>query len=231
MGDASEDRRDDEERLLVRAGWPAVLDRILAGLSHDLNGRVTALRGFLELAELGDAPGSLEAFLKGEVERLELLARTLWSLNDGSPAPELVAPGPFLSGVLQLHERHRGLETLATALRADREAPAFRASQRELRRVLLVALAQVAWSALALGGRAVVVSCAVGEDDGLVIDLEPEGSGAPRDPPGRAVPAHAGPDAGRALAALAELLAHQEIRLHVTRGEAGLALRLAFPAV
>ena len=226
----SEAERIREEMLMVRAGWPEALDRILAGFSHDLNGRVTALRGVLELASLGEELQPLDDFLRGEVERLETLARTLWALPEGGGEPETMAPGPFLSEVLLLHEKHRGLEGIGTTLQLDVEAPAFLAARRRVRRALLLALAEVARSASSRGGRRVTVACGPagpGVDDGLLLVLSP-GPGAPLEAQPRPGSARVASEDG--LAALAELFALDRVRLRSAAGAAGLVLRLEFPA-
>lgn len=107
----------DEVRLssLAAAGWSDVCDRIVAGLCHDLNGRVTSLAGMVQLLRLEEDSGSLIPFLEEEVGRLERTVALLRS-TAGEPleSPEPLHLPEFVPELVQLFDRHRHLEVLET---------------------------------------------------------------------------------------------------------------------
>lgn len=105
---------------LAQAGWSDVSDRILAGLCHDLNGRVTSLAGMVQLLQLDEDSASMSPFLDQEVSRLEgsvRMVRRLAGEQDEDPEPlHLPEIVPDLVG---LFGKHRHLEGLETTLEMD----------------------------------------------------------------------------------------------------------------
>jgi hypothetical protein len=67
--------------------WTGVLDRLLSGLAHDVNGRATALRGIALLAATDEPPETWLSLLEAEAARLEGLALGLSALRAEAPEP------------------------------------------------------------------------------------------------------------------------------------------------
>lgn len=216
--------------LLARAGWFTTADRILSGISHDVNGRVAAFRALVQLVQLGESAEEALGLLAGEVDRLEGVSRLLTALQDRATAgPEVMDPRELLEEVVRLHGKHRGLENVATELVVEPESPAVRASRKPLQRALLTALGRIAWSVAERGGRSVRVSCAREADGGVRIEAAPgplrreRGGSRPPVPYGT----QSGEDFGESLASLladdgAEVSWNDE-------GAEGSRLRLRFP--
>lgn len=112
----------DVSTLLVRAGWLDVADRLLGGLTHDLNGRVTSLGGMAQLLALDDDARSMVPFLEQEVRRLDAAVRLLALMGgDGEQAPEPIRLDEVVEALVELHRRHRGLESVEVGV--DRAGP------------------------------------------------------------------------------------------------------------
>ena len=91
--------------LLALSGWSYVLDRILASVCHDLNGRVSSLQALTQLMELGE---TLPETLNAEPAKLESIVRLLALI----PAYLGAEPSPIrmqdlLSSAMDLHGKVR----------------------------------------------------------------------------------------------------------------------------
>jgi hypothetical protein len=91
--------------LLESAGWSALLDRIIRGVCHDLNSRVSSLMAVTQLMQLGEPVP--EAF-RDETAKLEELARLL-QLIPAIPEAEADArlPQDLVAEALTLHAKAR----------------------------------------------------------------------------------------------------------------------------
>ncbi len=192
---------------LARAGWPLVADRLLAGIVHDLNGRVTSLGGMIQLLTLGDEVGGVVPFLEEEISRLEASVKLVSLLvGDPDPEPEPLDVAELLPAFLELHRRHRGMEMLDVRLELV-TSPRVVAVWSLLGRVLLMALAAGGAQALARGRR-LGIRADSHPDGGLLLDLlapgEVEGAAAAAAP-------YAAPDLDRLREVAALLPAHLEV--------------------
>jgi|SRR5690606_13149886 len=125
-----------------RDAWAEACDAILAGICHELNGRVGAVGGLVQLARLSqsldDETGDL---LESEVERLTTLVRLLEQLRSerGKPPEPLHVP-ELASLAASLLRRHRGLEDVTVEIES-RGASAVVAPRGALLEALVVLLA------------------------------------------------------------------------------------------
>ena len=154
------------ERLshLARAGWGDVSDRILAGLSHDLNGRVTALAGMVQLMQLDDDTATLAIYLEQEVVRLEesvRLVRRLAGESDEEPEP-LHLP-EVLPELMALAGKHRHQESVEATLDLDPGLLPVVSRWTLLSRSFLLLMSLAGHESLRRG-RTIAVSVAPGED-------------------------------------------------------------------
>ena len=123
--------------------WRAVTDALLAGLTHDLNGRAAALQGLLHVIALGGAGEQVMSLLRDEGERLEQTVALLRRYPRG-PGHGLEAfdPREAAEAALALHARREDHEEVPVAYAAAPDAPAVRADRIATVRALLVLLAR-----------------------------------------------------------------------------------------
>lgn len=134
--------------------WQRVGDALLAGICHTLNSRVTALWGVAELLAMEAPAGPVMGLFRGELQRLERLARLLhWLPRSPGRGPEPVSLGDLLPELVELHREHRGLERIEVELEGDPRTPPVRADLAALCRAVLLLLAGAARVASPAGGR------------------------------------------------------------------------------
>jgi hypothetical protein len=146
----------EEGDALHRAGWGIVLDRLLRGVGHGVNGRAAALASWIDLSDTGTVDTEC---LEPEVERLAALARMVSSLVVGSDEPsEVLLIGDVLEHLRPVHDLHRGLEGVAIVIEEHGTPPPIRAPWARLTHVLLILLGDMGWVADQLGARRVIVT-------------------------------------------------------------------------
>jgi len=145
--------------LLAAAGWLRVEEDIMSGVRHDLNGRVSALDGLLQIVEMDGAERTpVREYLQAEVERLWETVRVLSYLAgdlEGPVEPHLAAD--VVARVVALHRRHRDLDKVATEAVVADGLPPFRAPLPFLLRALLIILSEAGRQALGAGVARVVL--------------------------------------------------------------------------
>ncbi len=91
--------------LLESAGWSALVDRIIRGVCHDLNSRVSSLMAVTQLMQLGEPVP--EAF-QDETAKLEQLARLLQLIPANPEAgAEARLPQDLVAEALSMHAKAR----------------------------------------------------------------------------------------------------------------------------
>ena len=145
--------------LLASAGWLDVLDDLHGGLCHDLNGRVSALDGLVQILQL-DGPDDTPVipYLEAESRRFGEVVRVLRSLSgrvDTPPSP--LMPQDVARQAMELHRRHRGLEIQQSRVEEGEGLPPFRASLPRVLRVLVIVLSRAGRDAREAGAPAVLL--------------------------------------------------------------------------
>jgi hypothetical protein len=112
----------------VGTAWRRISDRIVAGLAHDLNGRVTAFDGLLRIHDMEpQSPNWLSGHLRTEVDKLDKTVRLLRSLPRAYRQEDAEA--------LQLAEiALLAVELCSCAVDIDREGLRITVSQRPVLR-------------------------------------------------------------------------------------------------
>ncbi len=139
------------ERLvrLAHAGWNDVSDRILAGLCHDLNGRVTSLAGMVQLLQFDEEASSMAPFLDEEVQRLEESVRQVRMLaGEPEEEPEPIHLPEVLPSLLALFSKHRHMEGVETQLTVRDGLIPVLGRWTLTGRAILLALSAAGWEAL-----------------------------------------------------------------------------------
>ncbi len=136
---------------------------LLRGLSHDLNGRVTALHAVSVALENGEADHALET-LEQEAGRLETLARRLAALADTYADAEAVAIDRILDDALALARLDRDLEPLEMSCRMDDGVPPALVPRAVFLRSLLAVLTGLGRSARRNGAHALAVAVRADDD-------------------------------------------------------------------
>jgi signal transduction histidine kinase len=90
-------------------GWRGVVGLLIAGIGHDLNGRLTALLGIAHVARHAGADRDLLEVLDDQVRRLEQSIRALrgWPVG-GSSSLELTRIKDLIPALLELYECRGG---------------------------------------------------------------------------------------------------------------------------
>ncbi len=123
--------------------WIAVSDALVAGITHDLNGRVSALTGLLSVVAPGEADPQVLALLRSEGERLDATVALLRLYpRGGSRGTEAIDPRELLPTLLALHACRDDRQDATVRLEIARDAPPARAERTWLARALLVLFAR-----------------------------------------------------------------------------------------
>ena len=186
--DAPAPARATVTRLLDEAGWSALVDCLVAGIRHSLNGRAGALMGLAELVRAGDDPEFTVEALSDEARKVERLGLALANLSArGEERAEVLAMHERLPILMELFGHQPGIELLDLQVSVEPDCPAVRAPWGHLSRALLIASSVVSAQLLDDGGRGTLhVSCR-GVDGQAVFTA----AGEPRDGSGFAEPSAA----------------------------------------
>jgi hypothetical protein len=107
--------------LLAEAGWTDLFDRVIHGVCHDLNGRVTSLHAVTQLVELGEG---LPPTFGVEEERLAQIARGLMMIPyDLGAEPNAAILPELMERVLSIHDKVRDVELSKPHLTVGEEVP------------------------------------------------------------------------------------------------------------
>ena len=161
-------------RLLADAGWDQALHGLLAGVVHDVNGRITSIGAMEQLAALEEDLG--EAF-QTEIERLGGVSeRVGWLLGDPDAEATPLFPADVMDRAARLHASAKELSgsDVQVSVPAPAAVPPVLSGETRLLRALVLLLG---WAGAS--GPEVPVRID-GEGDYAVITLE--GGVAPGSP-------------------------------------------------
>lgn len=155
---------------LRRADWHMLADRLLAGVSHDINGRAAALSAIAHMSETyGEAPAA--GLLHQESRTLENIVELLSLLQgdlDGDPEP--MAVGEHLPRLVELSSKGRGLDRVEVLLDVNGTAPPILVNWCLFFRSFLIVLDRMSNVACDLGSKQVSVECGP-KRDGLHVGV------------------------------------------------------------
>ncbi|HEY8484269.1 MAG TPA: hypothetical protein VIL13_06650 [Longimicrobiales bacterium] len=153
--------------------WRSLSDGVVAGICHDLTGRLTALSGIVYLGRLeGRIDGEIAKQIEAELDRLELSIRLLRLLREGGGRLEPIQPLELVGTVLRLFQRHRDLGHLEVEVRSDgADLPPVMARWAELCKAVLVVVVGAAREARAAGATRLALEVR-GEGGVVVLALE-----------------------------------------------------------
>ncbi|HEX7049130.1 MAG TPA: hypothetical protein VF188_02875 [Longimicrobiales bacterium] len=153
------------------AAWQALGEEILAGFCHEMNGRLTTLRGTLELACMdGQVEAGVGDELAAELERLERTVRLVRHLGaERDTEPEPIRPIELLPLAVTLLRHHRELGGIEVEVAEVGDTPAVLAPWSRLLRLLTLLLAGAAEAAQRDGRGGVRVEVR-GDGDDVVVE-------------------------------------------------------------
>jgi hypothetical protein len=145
-------------------GWRNVVASLVAGIGHDLNGHVTALKGIAHVARTGTGlDAEMLDLLDEQVARLEEAVRMLRGLplvlDDRA---ELTSLKDVIDGVTRLWARRSGAQQARVRVTAEGEVPVVLMRRRPLAAGLLLLLSAVEPGA----GEAQAIDIRYGSDSG-----------------------------------------------------------------
>ena len=166
---ALEQRLDELERTtaeltsaqdqLIRSARLAAVGRLSAGVAHEIGNPLAAIRGLLDLMQMGDLEPAEEREFIGriqrETERIHHTIRDLLDFSRSEPGPEARVESSadlrdVVSDTVKLVDRQTRFRDIDLALSLDEELPRVRGDHERLRQLLLNLLFN---AADALGGR------------------------------------------------------------------------------
>lgn len=170
---------------LVRTARLAAVGRLSAGVAHEIGNPLAAIRGLLDLMQMGDLEPDEErefvARIQRESERIHHTIRDLLDFSrsepdDGGRVESSADLGEVVSDTVKLVDRQSRFREIELALELDPDLPRVRGDHERLRQLLLNLLFN---AADALGGRGHIrvrtsngnnVIRLIVEDDGPGID-------------------------------------------------------------
>lgn len=157
---------------LERAGWSQLADRLIHGICHSLNGRITALSSVLYFLESPDQDiSSMASLLEPEIDHLQEAEQFLRLLLHDPSGPVVLVPGEVLPVLARTLSLQRGLEETHVEVQIPPETPGVRVERALFVRSMLLLLSRWAEMAAARGRRGVGLA-ARGEEGGLNLFLE-----------------------------------------------------------
>lgn len=166
---------------LIRSARLAAVGRLSAGVAHEIGNPLAAIRGLLDLMEMGDLGAGEEqefvARIQRETERIHHTIRDLLDFSRSGPShDERVESsadlGEVVSDTVKLIDRQTRFRDIDFALRVDEGLPRVRGDHERLRQLLLNLLFN---AADALGGKGKIEVST--ENGGGVVKLTVEDDG------------------------------------------------------
>jgi hypothetical protein len=129
---------------LDEAGWPLVVESVISGVCHDLNGRVNSLASLTYLLNSGGEWAKSSGVVEEELQRLEELSRLLRTLTMEEAGPKPLALSDSLPSLVSLVQVQPGLGGVRVDLNLPPDLPAIRLDQTLFTRCVLLVLSAVA---------------------------------------------------------------------------------------
>lgn len=122
-----------------------VVDQVIRGICHDLNGRIHSLTSLSYLLSTGSGEWArVGPAVEDDLENLEELTRLLRILPDDDPGPRALALGELLPRILRLIRLQPGCESVEYELVIPPDFPAVRMDEALLFRSLSLLLTGMA---------------------------------------------------------------------------------------
>ncbi len=172
--------------LLAQAGWPAVADSVLSGISHELSGRVASLDALVHLGHMqGQEKMPIATHLEGEVQKLQNTVELLRLVpgNLGADA-EGALPKDLATRTLALSRMQSLLSTVDVQVSIGNDVAPILVNQSRLFRILLILLRRAGSCADHLGLTEIVMTGETAGDE-VVLRIVPgpgQKQGRPEDP-------------------------------------------------
>ncbi len=169
---------------LVRSARLAAVGRLSAGVAHEIGNPLAAIRGLLDLMELGDLGPDEErefiARIQRETERIHRTIRDLLDFSRGEPGDHVdrvessADLGEVVSDTVKLVDRQTRFRDIDLTLRLDDGLPRVKGDHERLRQLMLNLLFN---AADALGGRGRVEVRAENGAGAVLLTIEDDGPG------------------------------------------------------
>jgi two-component system NtrC family sensor kinase len=168
---------------LIRSARLAAVGRLSAGVAHEIGNPLAAIRGLLDLMQMGGLESEEEREFVGriqrETERIHHTIRDLLDFSRNEPSQEgrvesSADIGEVVSDTVKLIDRQTRFRDIDLVLRVDEDLPRIRGDHERLRQLLLNLLFN---AADALGGEG-RIEVRASHGDGIVkLMVEDDGSG------------------------------------------------------
>ena len=176
----------DAAVLLARAGWPAVVDAVLSGISHELSGRVASLDALVGLHQMqGQEQTPIATYLEGEIQKLQSTVELLRLIpgNLGADA-EGALPKDIATRSLAISRMQSILSSVDIKTSIGNDVAPVLVNQSRLFRILLILLRRAGSCADHLGLTEIVMTGETVGDE-VVLRIVPgpaQNQGRPEDP-------------------------------------------------
>ena len=176
----------DAAVLLAQAGWPAVVDSVLSGISHELSGRVASLDALVGLCHIqGQEQTPITSYLESEVRKLQSTVELLRLVpGDLGADAEGALPKALATRTLALSRMQSLLFSIDMQTSMGNDVAPIFVNQSRLFRILLILLRRAGSCADHLGLTEIVMTGeTVGDEVELRIVPGPDQKqGRPEDP-------------------------------------------------
>jgi two-component system NtrC family sensor kinase len=168
---------------LIRSARLAAVGRLSAGVAHEIGNPLAAIRGLLDLMQMGDLdPVEEREFVKRiqrETERIHRTIRDLLDFSRSAPTPEFKVEssadlGEVVSDTVKLIDRQTRFRDIDVALSLEDGLPRVRGDHERLRQLLLNLLFN---AADALGGKGRIEVRASNGGDTVQLTVSDDGPG------------------------------------------------------
>lgn len=157
--------------------WEDVLDEVLSGLLHDLNGRVAGLHGAHELIRAEGGDESLGSLMEGELRALQEIVPVLRSLPRSPGKAETFRVRSLVDPMARLAARRRRSRDTPIEIHESEPAPVLHGDWRAWSRLVLTMLT-LACRAAERSAEPVIVDCETLEEGDVRLTVRTGGAGS-----------------------------------------------------